>query len=124
MMTEPPIAIIKTLPPCYLDDRAMEGENFHRCISRMQGNSEEQFGFSLSSKPRHEVMYVYVLCSGSIRWRFTVLNFTQAQATHRCLDGVQRTGTWVYCCGPVIKLKRPVPMRGFRGFRYTSDIWE
>lgn len=122
MMTEPPIGIIKTLPPCYLDDKAKEGAVFHRCIKRMQGESEEQFGFALSSKPKHEVLYVYVLCAGAIRWRFTVLNFTQA--SHRCLDGVNREGTWVYCCGPVITLKAPVAMRGFRGFRYTSNLWE
>jgi hypothetical protein len=119
-MNEPPTGIIKTLPPCYLDAKSREGAVFQRCVARMIGASDEIFGFSVCSKPKHEILHLYVLCAGAVRWRFNVASIQQA--SHRCLDNKQRSGTWIYCCGPVIELREPIPMRGFRGFRYTPDL--
>lgn len=120
-MHEPPTGIIRTLPPCYFDLTKREGNILAKCIERMNAQESEQlFSFSLSGKPKHEFIHVYIVCDGAVRWRFNFVGFDDKQ--RECIDGVTR-GHFVIVAGPVEMPPRELPMRGFRGFRYTSNLW-
>jgi hypothetical protein len=81
------------------------------------------FLFTLSGMPKYEVLHFYLVVGGRVRFRTNIAKFegerTLAFANHRSIHG----NAWVWCCAPVVRAPFKIEMKGFRGFRYTEDLF-
>lgn len=120
---QPPTGIIRTLPLIYANKAHEAYKGFHRTIAAMERDPDTIMFFALPSRPKHELLHFYVLVDGLISIRFLIAGF-KAGEVMECWDGTTRTpGAIAICNGPVSRPRAPIPMRGFRGFRYTQDLW-
>jgi hypothetical protein len=78
------------------------------------------------NRPRHSVLYVYVVVGGRLKFRLNLVewdNGTPVEAMRP--DGTMMLTTWprLVLSGPVIEAPERIPMRGFQGFRYTNELY-
>lgn len=77
----------------------------------------------LGAVPKYEVMYVYLCIGNRIRYRANFVMY-HGPGEFTFTDGKRLYGrAWVVLCGPVARAPRDIPMRGFRGFRYSDIIF-
>lgn len=121
----PPVGIIKTLPKEFFKNYKYGGLcGFEYDFLAINNREEDYWIFNLQGKPKYKVLYFYLLYDGAIRYRANILGYTAPNTTFNCADGTVKHGKiWVQVGPPVIKLNPPVPMKGFQGFRYTSNIY-
>jgi len=122
-MREPPTGIIKTLPLVYAQRAKPEFRHYQRAKSSLSSDDEAAFYVSMSQRPRRHVLHYYILIDGKIDARFTFAGYEPGNS-RRCWDGETRTpAVWATLVGPVEEPPETISMRGFRGFRYTADLW-
>jgi hypothetical protein len=117
-----PVGIIKTMPESWVEALPKGIEGWEKDFM-VKCNTREGYywRFNLSGMPRHEVLYFYILFRKAIRYRANIIQYDGADEI-KCYTGEVRSGKiWVCVGAPVIKLKEPVPMTGFQGFRYTTE---
>lgn len=127
-MNEPPTGIIRTLPKCYADPESEAYAGYTRSVAAIERDTlgNTHFYIALAQRPVHEVLHLYVLIAGKIELRFTLAGFRDVlpSAEVLCWDGTKMKGKqWAICTGPVSRAPEPIERRGFRGFRYTGDLW-
>ena len=119
----PPTGLIRTLPAIYADLTSSAGRGFAMSLAAMETDEEACFFIALAQKPKVELLHLYVLIGGRIRVRCNLAGYESGDS-RRCWDGTTRQpAVWAVCCGPVSLPSSPILMRGFQGFRYTSDLW-
>lgn len=114
---ERPDGIIKSMPIEFIEKMGGEkkfDDKFRRYLNRGTG----WWYFSLSGKPRCEILYFYLLFGGYVRYRANILDYLPA-GEMMTIDGLMHSRCWVRVSAPVIKFKKPYPRKGFQGFRYT-----
>lgn len=75
------------------------------------------------AKPRQAIASVYLCIGNKIRYR---ANYVMAEGPcyRNFNDGIQIWAkAWIVLAGPVTKPLRPIPFKGFRGFRYTQKLF-
>ena len=118
-----PVGIIKTMPIQWLGKERTFTE-WENSLLNMNYRQDYYWTFNLPGKPKYEVIYFYLNYNGAIRFRMNIIGYEGAK-TIKCFSGEHIFGKcWIQVGAPVIKLKEPVPMKGFQGFRYTKDIYE
>jgi len=81
------------------------------------------FFFSLSGKPRYNVLHFYLLFDKQVRYRANIIK-VEGESTKVLGPGRTMYGrAWVFVGAPVIKAPHVIPMTGFQGFRYTEGIF-
>lgn len=119
-LQERPEAIIITV------SAAMIGANGYRHWLRNfldYMNSDGVYSFRLSNQPKHKPQHVYLCIGGKIRFK-TLCVQTSGKGIKVFDDGRQLFGkAWVMVCGPVTRPRRPIPRKGFQGFRYTPELF-
>jgi len=121
-MIERPEGIIKTMPMKFFEDFGGL-ERFDRAFMDYCNSSDRAFWyFNLSSKPKYEVLYFYILFDGAVRYRANILDYLPEQEMP-VAGGVMWAKCWVRVCAPVIKATEPFPKKGFQGFRYTEKLF-
>lgn len=119
-----PVGIIKTMPATWLDDVPGGVYAWEKNFMFMNRSESHYWCFNLSGKPKYKVLYFYILFQGAIRFRANIIGFSPGGQVN-CYDGSVHNGkVWVNVGSPVIKLKDPIPMKGFQGFRYTEEIYK
>lgn len=115
---EKPTGIIRTLPG------NEEGKaNYLASLEGLKDGSVEAFYIALASKPKVEVLHLYLLIDGKISVRLNIADYEPGDS-RRCWDGETRAPKfWAICTGPVSEPPEPIKRRGFQGFRYTGDLW-
>jgi hypothetical protein len=119
----PPTGIIRTLPQVYADPKHDARINYLASCRALDQDEDYTIAFCLASQPKLDLLHVYVIIDGEIDARF---NFVAYRAGESCKlwDGrVRHPKVWAVCAGPVSRPPSPIKMRGFQGFRYTSDLW-
>jgi hypothetical protein len=121
-MQEPPIGIIKTMPIKWLNE-SHSIEHWERSMLKMNHCEGHYWIYNLTGKPKYDVLYFYLLYDRAIRFRMNIIGYEGPEKI-KCYSGEVRYGRcWIQVAAPVIKLKEPVPMKGFQGFRYTTEIY-
>lgn len=81
------------------------------------------YSFRAATKPKQDVLYVYLCIGNRIRYRALYVRSTGACLKHfsdgRTLEGK----AWVEVCGPVVRAPKAIHMTGFQGFRYTPMLF-
>ena len=118
-----PIGLIKTMPQSWLKDLPEGVSEWEKDFLSMN-NSDSYWMFNLSGKPKYDVLYFYLLFGGFIYYRANIIGYKEA-AIIECYDGSFHKGkVWVQVSAPVIKLSRPIRMKGFQGFRYCYEEYK
>jgi hypothetical protein len=121
---EQPVGIIKTMPESWVKALPDGVDGWERDFMRKCNTRENYYWrFSLCAKPRYDVLYFYILFQGAIRYRANIISY-DGPGDVKCYTGEMFSAQeWVCVGAPVIKLKEPVPMKGFRGFRYAMEMY-
>lgn len=81
------------------------------------------FMFTLSAIPKFSVLHFYLLVAGRIRYRANIAEI-EGPSTKKFSGGRTISGrAWATITGPVVRSPFVIEMKGFRGFRYTEDLW-
>lgn len=116
---EPPDGIIITISAQMLKEKGYR--NWVRNFLEAMGKDEWTYWMRLGAIPKQEVLYVYLCIGGQVRYR---ANFVMYQGPGEKTFSEGNTlyaRAWVVMAGPVVRGR--VPMKGFRGFRYTEKLF-
>lgn len=120
---QPPIALLVTF------GREMIATNgglrsfikmFHRCMA----SEDWTWLHKCKNRPQHEVAYVYIIVENRIRYRVNFVGYETRPEHITKATGEVRLIEWprIVLAGPIVKAPRPIPQRGFQGFRYLPEI--
>lgn len=120
-MTEPPIAIMRTVPTLSLPGKSNRA--FLRTVALINSGDIPACYFALPTKPKHDTLHLYIISGNQAIVRFTIAGYEAGDA-RKCWDGNTRApGCWVVCTAPELPRQAPT-VKGFRGFRYLSEpLW-
>lgn len=91
---------------------------------RKEINEGKSFWFmSFPVRPKTKVLYLYVAFDGHIQFRVNIMDYRAGDGKTNLYGGSFFAKVWAICTGPMMFPPRPIPMRGFRGFRYTEELW-
>lgn len=116
-MNEIPEAIMIHVPNSFFMERSERA--FRNYYEHMHLHKSGCFYHFISTVPVHEVTTCYVCFHGKIQYKAVVVEYLRN--TKPFPDFEQRN--WLVLTGPVEKPPHEIPMRGFRGFRYTQHLW-
>lgn len=117
---EPPDGIIITISQQMLKEKGAKNwlTNFFNAMSK----EDWMYYIRVGSKPKQDILYVYFNIGGKVRYRCNFVQTTHGDMTFS--DGKEMSAkVWIITCGPLVKARPPVPMKGFRGFRYTTKLF-
>lgn len=81
------------------------------------------YSLRVGNRPKKEVLYVYLLIGGKIRFRANFVG-SMGPTNKTFSDGRSMFAkAWVELAGPVKHPAIPIPMKGFQGFRYTEKLF-
>lgn len=121
MLTEKPDAIMINVPEGFFRDTQYREESFRRYYESMgkPGNEDGCFYHWISTIPVQDVTTVYVCFRGKVQYKaFLVEKIKNGRPRP---EWEQRN--WIVTTGPVEKPPVDIPQRGFRGFRYTKNLF-
>ena len=126
--SQPPEAIILTMPVAFFKDRGVFEDKFFDLFERYMRREDAIWNFRKTQLPTQDVAWVYLLWSGKIQFR---LNFVQyernvAKVFDDSWDGKARifpVSNWIILSGPAIPAPYEMPMKGFQGHRYTQKLF-
>lgn len=128
-----PIAIVRTLP--YYGVGASEEASQRRAAYRtmmkafrgLERNDEAFVRIAFSAKPRHEVLYCYIVVGGRARVRANIAGWEKGSGERIISwDGHDLSGAkyWALLTAPVEFAPCVIERRGTQGFRYLFDpLW-
>lgn len=118
-----PAGIIRTLPASYAENKFAGYRALVRSIRHLETGAEDAVLIALPQLPIYEVLYIYLLIGGRVRFRLNIAEYT-AGFKAECFDQtIRQPKYWAVCTLPVSRPSQPVRMRGFQGFRYTAELW-
>jgi hypothetical protein len=123
-MNEKPIGLIITWSAKMLTEGGASLKSFMQAFESMNEDPDNHFWYQkCRNKPKHDVLYCYIIVSGRIIYRCNVACHTTGPATITLVNGMTRQIDWprLVLCAPVIKAPTRIEMRGFQGFRYTHE---
>ena len=119
-----PIGLIKTMPQSWLNALPEGLAEWEKDFLSMNNSENKYWLFNLSGKPKYDVLYFYLLFGGFIRYKANIIGYSDSMSIE-CYDGSVHNGkVWVQVAAPVIKLDRPITMKGFQVFRYCYEDYK
>lgn len=118
---EPPEGIIITISQAMLKEKGVA--NWTRNFLRAMRSENCAYFMKLGSRPKYEVLYVYLCIAGKVRYR---ANFVESHGPGEFTFQGGKTlygNAWVVLAGPLSIPHKPIVMKGFRGFRYTHKLF-
>jgi hypothetical protein len=121
---EQPVGIIKTMPHEWINRLPKGLKEWERTFLKMNEIEDYHWVFNLPGKPKYDILYFYLLFDGAIRFRANIIGYEDL-GNIKCYTGEYKSGKiWVQVAAPVTKLREPIPMKGFQGFRYCYEVYE
>lgn len=76
------------------------------------------------NKPKHDVLYVYIIFDGRVRYRAHFAGYEKG-ATTICDGYGDKEVEWsrVIMTGPLVEAPYPIYRKGFQGFRYATKLF-
>jgi hypothetical protein len=129
-LIEKPDAIILTMPVKFFRDYPGGMERFRRTLAMVDAG-QFVWNQTISSIPKHEVLWCYLCIDGRIQYRLNISHYEKGAKEfndptptgERVVRRFSDSKKWGILCGPVQKAPKDLPMKGFRGFRYTNIIF-
>lgn len=126
--SEPPEAIILTMPVAFFNDRNMDQESFGKYFERFMRHPDALWNFKKKTLPTQDVAWVYLIWSGKVQFRLNFVQYerNQTKTFTDSWDGKERhfpAMNWIILSGPAIKAPYDIPMQGFQGHRYSQKIF-
>jgi hypothetical protein len=122
-----PTGIIRSLPyNADSADKTLRGayRELLRCLRSLNTDDGQEFYVGMAQKPIHEVLFMYLLASGRIVGRANIAAWLTEQPPMMRLDQTVHVHKfWCVLSAPFIEPPERIRMRGFQGFRYTTDLW-
>ena len=116
---ERPDGIIITISRKYLNERGRLA--WMRDFMKAMDNDGCSYWMRLGNRPKHEVLYIYLILGNKIRYRMNFVMYEKGGVFHTA-DGRDITAkNWLVGTGPLVLGN--VKMKGFQGFRYTQIIF-
>lgn len=118
-----PTGIIKCLPQKWLEERG--GEPYlNRVIEKGVASGRLCFYMSMPVRPKLDVLHFYLNIAGRIRYRMNIIVYEKVDGRKRFTDGTSWLAAWWAVLGaPVVEPPHEYRLKGFRGFRYTEELW-
>lgn len=125
-MNDQPLGIIKTMPKKWLEELETRRGGFERWekLYLQMNKVPHLWYFTLSNKPKHDVLFFYLLIDGAIRYRSNIIGYEYNTTKALYTGGGMFSKVWVLVARPVIKLENPIKKQGFQGFRYCFEEYE
>lgn len=125
LAAEPPEALIVTIGRDMIQAQGgyrMWLQGFMEC---MAGYEDGHYYCLRSSNPpkRTDVQWVYLIVENKIRFRINFVIATGPEERTFDNGNTMWAKGWILIAGPITRPPRPIPMRGFQGFRYTQKIF-
>ena len=121
-----PDGIIVTIPMIVVEENGGE-KILERYFEQMNFHDDWYWSQGLGQSPKYEVLYLYLLWNGLIRYR---LNISHSEVGTREFKDFKNGGFrsinkkhWFICTAPVIKAPKDFIKKGFQGFRYTQELF-
>jgi len=118
---EPPDGIIITISAGMLKEKGIL--NWTRNFKRAMDSEGWSYWFRQGAKPKYDILYVYLCILGRVRYR---INYVGSETGFKKFlnDGEgMYAKVWLITCGPLVEAPQKIPMKGFRGFRYTEFLF-
>lgn len=124
MEIDRPTGIIRTLPGHAQEYEFARGKMM-RSYQALAEERIESIYVAIAQKPTKPVLHIYMLVGGEIICRMNIADYQDGTDFElECWDGVTRRARWwIVCAPPVSYPPHPIKLRGFQGFRYTTDLW-
>lgn len=127
-LSEPPEALILTMPKAFFDDREMSFDEFRKEFEDELNSEDGYWNFLKMTLPIHDVQYVYIVFDSKIQYRVTFVCYerNKTKAFADSTDGKVRhfpNKNWIIIGGPCVKAPYDIPMKGFQGHRYTKKLF-
>jgi hypothetical protein len=120
---EQPTGIIKSMPHDFIFEEYGAKRFIDHFFYRPNQSDNCYFIFSLLGMPKYDVLHFYLLVDKRIRFRANIISF-EGESTKNFGGGrVIHGRAWVNVGAPVVRAPFPIPMTGFRGFRYTPTLF-
>lgn len=84
---------------------------------------ESFWWMSFPSRPRLDVLHLYVVFNGYAQFRVNIMEWRQGDGLTNMYGGKFYAKLWAVCTAPLVIPPRPFPMKGFRGYRYTEGLF-
>lgn len=122
-----PYGIAITVPIRFFEEGRYTRETFARFMLGHMNQKEDAIWYqTICAIPKLDVGFVYLVIDGIVMYRLSIVEYLRNQSiTFYDCDQLKsfEKKNWVTLCGPVIKAPHNFLMRGFQGFRYTSEIF-
>lgn len=116
-----PTGIIRTLPS--LGGDQIGKKRYEASIKALERGRDLKIYIALQAIPKLEILHMYLLVEGEVRVRLNIACYEPGDA-RECWDrSIRKPKFWAVCTGPVSRPPEPIKMSGFRGFRYTENLW-
>ena len=121
------VGIIKCLPEKWYNE--VGGEKYlTKTFDVNIGKKDWYFQMSLASKPKliHDILYCYIQINGYLRYRLNIADIRPGGTmvfNDRPVPQTWNAKYWLILTAPVVKPEKPIPFKGFQGFRYTGEIF-
>jgi hypothetical protein len=126
LRTERPEGILLTMPERFFQHYPGGLDQYRKILEGMNETDKYTWGNTIANIPSIEVPYCFLVFGGKVQYRTEIVGY-QRNITREYSDGgitrIFENKNWVDLQGPVIKAPFDIPMKGFRGFRYTSLLF-
>jgi hypothetical protein len=123
-MTDKPEALIITWSKQMLTEGGSTLLGFMRVFEAL--NETEQCWYQkMRNKPKHDVLYCYIIIGGRIMYRANVSHYETGPAEIMKPNQLVSQINWnrLVLTAPIVKAPHKIEMRGFQGFRYTNELF-
>lgn len=95
-------------------------QHFKECMD----NPDSWWLQKCKNKPKHDVLYVYIIYAGRVRYRVQFAGWERGNT--EVYDGFgPKAVDWsrVIMTGPLVEAPIPIYQKGFQGFRYSTKLF-
>ncbi len=118
-----PVGIIVTFSKKMIYDEIGKEKFIGQILTRLNENREAYWMHTMHIKPKHEVIYCYILYDGKIQMRANIAGFEKGYPVIFLNRRTYTPNHWMILTAPVVVAPFDIPMKGFQGFRYCAEMF-
>jgi len=114
-------AIMINVPAAFFKEK-MTLLTFCRFYKEMNKHEDYHFYHFIATIPRAQVCDIYICAHGRVVLKAKIVEFLRNEVVE-FEDGPHGPRNWVITTGPVVFAPHRIEQKGFRGFRYTQQLF-